>query len=582
MILDDNHSLQLQWDDRKIVKGFQDLEKRFSRLNNKTLEPKVRRDGDVGSRRGSKLSDSARQSEQFKIEDIRTKAQQQIKRLQQINTKEARANINQLERSIKSLSSSQERLKKITNRNSKEFLEYRSNVREARQQVNALSKSTNALTRNFNAQKFATTGLSASLKNLGRSWVSVFAIMAGAGAVVNTGRAFEDMAATLLLSSGSAEQAAIDFEFLSDLSRRLGLDINSTSKAFSKFAVAGSALEEQGGSIKDTFESLSIAIRATGLATPEANLAFLAFQQMLAGPVIQAQEMNQIVERMPQFTRLAKVALKDMGHEVVNIRDTIATGTVESTEFVQRVAQLMKDQAVDTGAYAKSLESVTAQTARLKTALDLNLVAFNEAGFREGWADLLKSLTQSMRKLKPLFITLGAALGEVASILATILDVVNLIATPMIIAVDALNDMRFAAQGYFEELHKGNIDLSKGNVLLNAWHRWWTLILSLVMRVKGHFLIFKGNLTEMLNRVSDSTDPFAFFKSFSLDTEIGSKIRDIEVRSRAEGIRQAGGTPASNIEIKNEFNINGDPSTIRNTIEMTMDNYLQKVYSGGG
>lgn len=564
MIVLDDHVIQPQWDASLIEKGMRDLERRFAKLG----EAKVRRTEGITSRveRSTKqgsISPNQRTTEELKINALRVKAEQQITRLRALGTKEAKAQISVFSAEVRNLDRIEKQLAKTTDKNSEAFKRYRIELNKSRQRVTQLSKQTTQLTRKFTTQKFAANGLSQSLKNMARSYISVFAIMAGATGVVRTGRAFEDMSAVLLLSSGSAQQASVDFEYLIELSQRLGLDINNTAKAYAKFAVAGSTAGLANETVKNTFEDISIAIRATGLETQRANLAFLAFQQMLAGPVIQAQEMNQLVEQMPQFTGLAKKALIDMGHQVTNIRDTIATGTVDSVEFVQRVGQLMRQQAVDTGAYAKALESVTAQSARLGTALDLGIVEFHESGFREGFVDLLTSLTESLVTIKPLFRVLGRLLAIPMKSLSVILDILNFMKIPFMIILDSILDITDVLRGGF------NKELEKGATFTNFFKRGWMIIAGLIKIAYGQLQIFFGSIQEAYKNIVDSDDPFALFSS-----KVGKQIDLVVKKSQEEGKRQAGQTV---IHQKNEYNINGNNTDeIRSTIEET----LQKAYSG--
>lgn len=588
MLKIDDHSLQLQWDSSEIDRGFKELERKFSKLDHQfSLNPKTRRDesGDTRTRastRAGTISDVARLKQEEQIARARLEAETKIANLKKIGSKESQRAVAELEREVSRLNLAKQSLDKSTRRADKSFLHYNKQLSTARLNIRKLSQGTKGLTREFNAQKFATTGLTQSLKNLGRSYISVFAAIAGAGGVLRTVRSFEDMSSTLLLASGSSEQAAKDFQFLSGLAVKLGLDINSTSRAYAKFAVAGARLEQEGGNIKKTFEDISVAIRATGLEKQRADLAFLAFQQMLAGQVIQGQEYNQIIEQMPQFTKLATDAARELGYEFDNIKELIATGTLQSTSFVSKVGELMKKQAVDTGAYAKSINSITAQTARLQTALDLNIVAGGEAGFREGFAEFLKALTDSVKKLKPLFVSIGGTLGNIFKILGGILHVLNIATSPIFIAIDAMNDLNKATQSFFSSIIDGNAELKEGEYILNGWKRMWMWILGYVLRVKGHIKMFIGDLQAMISSVLDSKDPFAFFKIFFEDTDIGSKYQKDKKADILAGERQAKLQQGSNTTINNEYNINGDPEMIKEAVDEGVSRYMQNIYSLGG
>lgn len=313
---------------------------------------------------------------------------------------------------IQRLENLQGRLNGITNRNSREYQNLRQELSGVGIQVRKLSMDSNQLNKRFTASKFATDGLRSSLTNLARSYISVFALIAGFRGMTRIGSDLEDTSAVMLLASGSAKLAAEDMEYIGVLANKTAIRVADLSRSFAKFAVAGRGAGLSTEQVRDTFDDLSVSIRATGLSQDRANLAFLGFQQMLSGPVVQAQEMNQIIEQMPQFTNNAKKALKEMGMEVDNYREAVATGTVNSKEFVSIVARLMSEEAIGTGAFAKSMDSVTAATGKFRITIDEMVKSLFEAGM----ADILKST----------LVGLGNAVKAVTPVLVGLTKVVSL------------------------------------------------------------------------------------------------------------------------------------------------------------
>ena len=242
-------------------------------------------------------------------------------------------------------------------------------VKDLNTNTSRLRKTQNATAKQFKTTEFAANGLRDSLRNLSRSYISVFAVLATAGAALRTAKDFERIRAVMLLSSDGAEDAANNFKFVQDTAGRLGADISATADAFAGFNVSAMSAGVTAEESKVIFGQLATSIQATGLDAHRSGLAFLAFKQMLAGPVVQAQEMNQVVEQMPQFTGVARQALKELGHEGENFREIIATGTVDSEKFVRSVARRLNEQAIASGAAEKSQNNLIAAQNRMNNSL---------------------------------------------------------------------------------------------------------------------------------------------------------------------------------------------------------------------
>jgi tape measure domain-containing protein len=414
----DDHIFQLKWDSSLIDKGFKDLENKFNRFNSQTFEPKVRQ-GSPSSSSAGQISDVARIKQQEQIERARIDAEAKIASLQKIGSKEAKENIRQLTVLVKRLDKAENSLSKAVNRNDKEFKEYTSQLSQARLGISQVSHQTRGLTREFNAQKFAASGLSQSLKNLARSWISVFAVMAGGRAVLNTSKQFQDMKNTLLLASGSAEQAAKDIKFLKDMSMEMGVSFLDSSKAFAKYSVSARGAGLTDGEMKTSFEELSVAIRATGLNQDDANLSFLALQQMLSNGVVSMEELRkQLSERMPQTMEVAKKALRNLGYEFESVEQIISSGQVKSGPFVKELTRLMAEQAKTTGAYESAIKSTTAEQQRFDNALKFTIERMAEAGILNAAVNIFSGLKNVVLALSPAFVGLSYAFSALTEVIA--------------------------------------------------------------------------------------------------------------------------------------------------------------------
>ena len=422
MIALDDHALQLQWDGSKTDKGFKDLERKFAKFGKMDIKASVSPDMKRGGSRGvgkSSISQGERDRGVANLDATALKARQQIEALRKVGSKEAKASILALESAVKRLKAAEDGLNKSTKTTDKSFIAYKKTLRDTKNQINSMSKSTNVLARKFTTAKFASNGLASSLKNLGRSWISVFAAMAGVRIVKEVSKSFETVSATLLLASGSAEQAASDFKFLEELSNRVGVSFLDSAKAFAKYAVAARGAGLTDGQMRESFEDLSVAIRATGLTQDDANLSFLALQQMLSNGVVSMEELRkQLSERMPQTMEVAKKALRNLGYEFTSLKEIISTGTVDSGPFVKELTRLMAEQARVTGAFDKQQDSITAEEDRMTNAFNSAINAASQAGLETLFRDVFGGLKHLLIAVTPAIVALGAAFGTLAHVIA--------------------------------------------------------------------------------------------------------------------------------------------------------------------
>ena len=263
----------------------------------------------------------------------------------------------------------------------------------------------------------AAKGLKTSIGNLARSYVSIFAILASGAALLRVAKDFERIRSTMLLSSDGAEGAAKNFQFVQETALRLGADISATADAFAGFNVSAVSAGLSAEKSKRVFTELATAVQATGLDANRSGLAFLAFKQMLAGPVIQAQEMNQVVEQMPQFTGVARTALKELGFEGENFREIIATGTVASEEFVTSVARLLNEQAQTTGAAAKSQNNLIAAQNRMNNSLKNLADTMATSGLNDALMDIFIVMGDGLRVVTPALKVFSSLLSGLVSVI---------------------------------------------------------------------------------------------------------------------------------------------------------------------
>lgn len=182
-----------------------------------------------------------------------------------------------------------------------------------------------------------------SVNSLGSSFRSAFAALA-TGFVVNeivqATSAVETLKNQLTFASGSAQQGAKDFEYITSISKQMGLDLQTAGKAFAQFEAASRGTTLAGQGVKDVFEGVAMASTVMGLSAEQSEGAFLALQQMLSKGKIQAEELRgQLGERIPGAFQIAARAMNMTTSELDKF---MSEGKLVASEFLPLFAKQLK------------------------------------------------------------------------------------------------------------------------------------------------------------------------------------------------------------------------------------------------
>lgn len=163
--------------------------------------------------------------------------------------------------------------------NQKGFIKVAGDMRILREEVTATNASLKRQQRIISRGQQINEGFNTSLKNMARSYLSVFAVIeAGRGFFTMT-RDLDSVQASMLAASGSAELAAKDFGFVQQVSKDLNVDLLTAAKGFQKI---GAAMREgfTKDQIKEVFTSAAEASIAFGLSVDDTEGVMRAFSQI--------------------------------------------------------------------------------------------------------------------------------------------------------------------------------------------------------------------------------------------------------------------------------------------------------------
>jgi tape measure domain-containing protein len=205
---------------------------------------------------------------------------------------------------------------------------------------------------------------------LGRDLLGAFGVVGGVTAfamitrdVFNQTKEIQSLNNALLLVTGTQENFYKQQVFLSDISERYGVELNSLTKQFTQFYI--SAKDKLAGKeIQQIFESITKAGASMGLSVENQQRAFLALNQMMSKGTIQAEELRgQLGEALPgAFGIMAKA----VGVTEQELAKMMKAGELLASDVLPKFArQLEKTYGIEN---LHKVESLTASQNRLTNA----------------------------------------------------------------------------------------------------------------------------------------------------------------------------------------------------------------------
>jgi len=158
-----------------------------------------------------------------------------------------------------------------------------------------------------------------------------------AGSVLDTAINVDGLSNKLKYSEGSADGASKRFEYLSGISQKLGLSLQSVTSGYSTIAAASKGTAMEGQTTTAIFEGISSAAATLGMTGEQAEGSLLAISQMMSKGKVSAEELRgQLGERLPGAFQLAA---KSMGMTTVELDKFMADGKLMAEDFLPRFAR---------------------------------------------------------------------------------------------------------------------------------------------------------------------------------------------------------------------------------------------------
>lgn len=155
-------------------------------------------------------------------------------------------------------------------------------------------------------------------------------------------RQFDGLVNKFNAAAGSAEVGAKSFEFVKQRSDELGLSFLETAQAYAGFEAATLRSGLTLGQTEKIFNDVSAAIVSMHLSAGDANLVFLALEQMASKGVVSTEELRrQLGDKLPGAF---EIAAKSMGMTTAEFNKFVGDGKLMSAEFLPKFSEQIRKE----------------------------------------------------------------------------------------------------------------------------------------------------------------------------------------------------------------------------------------------
>lgn len=380
------------------------------------------------------------------------------------NAKNLASEMIELEKQFKAGSISKREYNRQINQLSKEFVEAKTKALGLDQQLKKIDSSVGDNQRNVGNYKSAINGLTVSFRNLIAAFgvysaIDIFADLARSS--FETIKKLDAQNAALNQIFETETQVGFQKEYLADITNRYGLELVTTTDAYSKYAAAirGTVMEGEKG--RAVFASFSGASARLGLNAEQQTGIFRALEQMISKGTVQAEELRgQLGDRMPGafklFADAAGVSTRELG-------EMMKEGKVLSGDILPKVAEKL-DEIYNLDKTAKVDTLVAAQN-RFKNSWTafLNETAGNKE-IVNGLAVGMEGLGFVLNFLLDTLITKGAdgtsVIGDLVDIIQTLMEAVGDIAEGLGLIDEKTKNNLFSLRQFKNDLKAINAVIS--------------------------------------------------------------------------------------------------------------------------
>ena len=217
--------------------------------------------------------------------------------------------------------------------------------------------------------------------------VGLAAVKEGVEAVLAATMRYEAAMKQLEFATGSIAKAKQEYEFLLDVTKRLGLDLQASTEGFAKMAAATKGTILEGEKTRQVFEGVAAAAATMNMTGADTNGMFVALAQMMGKGKVTAEEWRgQFAERMPAA---AAVMQKALGMTTTEFNAFIESGA-DAAMFLEKLGPAFINAFGPTA--QQNAKSLQGQVNGLKTEFEQLLIKIGQGGVGQAAVAILSDL----------------------------------------------------------------------------------------------------------------------------------------------------------------------------------------------
>lgn len=297
--------------------------------------------------------------------------------------------------------------------------------RQAASSADGLADANDRASESYRRQANASRQSMSYVQRLRGEVLSLVSSYGGLFAVINvldqTVKAYQKLEAAQsrlnALTGGNQRKTADELDFIRRNADRLGIEFGALADEYTKFAASTKNTILEGQKTRDVFIAIAEAGVVNRLSLDNLNGILKATTQIASKGKIQLEELTgQLGDRLPGALQILADGL---GITTEELLDLTKNGEVTSASLVNFAQELQKRYGPALGS---ALAGTTVYLGQLQNAATQALLAFANAGFIDGFNNLLVSLIETMRSADFLQFAAnaGAAFGTLADALAIV------------------------------------------------------------------------------------------------------------------------------------------------------------------
>ena len=214
--------------------------------------------------------------------------------------------------------------------------------------------------------------------------------------------------------AGSTETAAAEMAFIKKTSNELGLEMQSTGKAYLSLTAATKGTTLEGQATRDVFTSVSRAMSVLGRSTAETENALRAVSQIASKGTVSMEELRgQLGEALPGAMKAAADGMHVTTQELIKM---VESGGVLAKDLLPALSTSLDNLYAN----GDQTDSLVANFNRFKNSVSEVAISLGESGLTKALADVAIVGAQTVGVLGKAFVDLGKGIGKVAGAVATL------------------------------------------------------------------------------------------------------------------------------------------------------------------